>query len=92
VRVVLRDGDGETRIVKDVLEGEDVAVDDEGGDAAGVDGFEGTGGPASERRESASRRRGKEKWNTHQAGIPRGSKQNLLALSVPRYLFPGENC
>lgn len=66
------DGDGKARVVEDVLEGEEVAVDDEGGDAASVDRFEGACCPVDEGREGTERGRSEVKSGReeHEQGKP----------------------
>lgn len=44
------DGDGKARVVEDVLEGEEIAVDDKRGDATSVDCFERPSCPISAER------------------------------------------
>lgn len=79
MRFVLGNRDREERIVEDILEGEDVVVNDEGGNTACVDSFKSSRCPKVANYEYLA-----EAFETvtYQAGIPLGRRQNLAVFSV----------
>lgn len=86
VSFILWDCNREARVVEDILKGEEIAIDDKGGNATSVDSLESSSSPVIDIAVSENTHRtaiGEERM-THQAGIPRGNKQNLAELRVPR--------